>query len=374
MTIRKIRTESGTPFPKEQWTVAGENGAVMAHGSFATIESMYAGNYIRSLAVGGLGTEPQYRRRGCVRLMFEEAFARAGEEGWAVAFLHPFSFSYYRQFGFEKVSDHRIVEFPMSAIGYIERCADLTPFGSLTQAQDLLDIYEAFSRGRNIMFRRYGAGLFSQVSGGGKPGTYIWYDAQGKPASYITLSVENEFHINRMRSINLHVYEMAFTSPQSLRALFGFIRMYEGELETVKIHNCTMSPEIDMVLSRYTHTSYTDVPDVMARILDTGAMLRANRYPLESGRFVLKAVDPSGPGGGVFRVEYGGGEALVEKLPDASGFNIAAEIPSLTQMLYGYSNYHPENAAYLRGVELKTPARDFFRAFPKRENGLFEHF
>lgn len=374
MTLLKKTAESGTPFPKEQWTVAGEGGTAMAHGSFTTVESMYAGNYIRSLAVGGLGTQPQYRRRGCVKMMFDEAFAQAGNAGWAVAFLHPFSFSYYRKFGFEKVSDHRILEFPMSAIGSIDRCAGLVPFNDATPADDVLSIYETFSSGRNIMFRRYGTGLFSKVSGGGKPGTYIWYDAQGKPASYITLSVENEFYINRMRSINLHVHEMAFTSPQSLRALFGFMRMYEGELESIKIHNCAMSPEIDMVLSRYTHTSYCDVPDIMARVLDTGAMLRANRYPLEPGRFMLKAVDESGPAGGTFRVEYGGGEALIEKTGDSPDYDIAAEIPALTQLLYGYASYHAGNAAYLRGVELKTPARDFFRAFPKRENGLFEHF
>jgi len=374
MTLLKKEIENGTPFLKESWTVAGDNGEVMAHGSFTTVESRYCGSYIKSLAVGGLGTEPQYRRQGCIRMMFQEAFARAGEAGWAVAFLHPFSFSYYRKFGFEKISDHRILEFPMSAIGFIERCADLVPFSGDTPAQDLLSIYESFSGGRNIMFRRYDTGLFSQVNGGRKPGTYLWYDAQGKPAAYITLSVESEFYINRMRSVNLHVYEMAFTSPQSLRALFGFIRMYEGEIETVKIHNCAMSPEIDMTLSRYTHTSYTDVPDIMARVLDTGAMLRANRYPQESGCFVLKAVDETGPAGGTFRIEYGGGEALVEKIDDTAIYDIAAEIPALTQLLYGYAHYHAENAAYLRGVDLKTPARDFFRAFPKRENGLFEHF
>lgn len=374
MNLLKKTAGSGAPFEKEQWTVAGDDGTVMAHGSFTTVESMYAGSYIRSLAVGGLGTEPQYRRRGCVRMMFDEAFTRAGEAGWAVAFLHPFSFSYYRKFGFEKVSDHRILEFPMSAIGSIERCADLVPFGSGTPPDDVLSVYEAFSSGRNIMFRRYGTGLFSKVGEEGKRDTYIWYDAKGKPASYITLGVENEFFINRMRSINLHVYEMAFTSPQSLRVLFGFMRMYEGELESVKIHNCAMSPEIDMMLSRYTHTSYTDVPDIMARVLDTGAMLRANRYPLQPGHFVLKAIDPSGPAGGIFRVEYGEGEAVVEKTNSTGAYDIAAEIPALTQMLYGYAAYHSGNAAYLRGVDLQTPASDFFRAFPKRESGLFEHF
>jgi len=69
------------------------------------------------------------------------------------------------------------------------------------------------------------------------------------------------------------------------------MRMYEGELETVKIHDCAMSPEIDLVLREYILVKYTVMPDIMGRILNVEEFLKANAYPEERGHFIVKVED-----------------------------------------------------------------------------------
>ena len=359
----------------EFWGVYDDDGeTLMAGGGVNTLQSRYCGNFIKTLAIGGLGTSPEYRRNGCIRQIIEGAFALAPERGWVVSMLHPFAYSYYRMFGYEKISDHKILEFPMKTLDNFERCSSLKRMNSEERLRDALLVYDRFSENINIMFRRYDTSNYNISAKGSEPTTFIWYDKQGAPAATVTLGVENYYSVNRMISVNLNVYEMVFTSPESLLALFGFMRMYEGELETVKIHNCAMSPEIDLVLREYILVKYTVMPDIMGRILNVEEFLKANSYPEEHGHFIVKVEDTLDFTRGVYEVEYEHRAAEIKKIADTDKFDISAAMPAFTQMLYGYESFNAQRAGYLPGVEMKTDAKDFFKAFPKRENGLFEHF
>ena len=54
-------------------------------------------------------------------------------------------------------------------------------------------------------------------------------------------------------------------------------------------------------------TRYDIHPDIMARILNTEAMLRVNAYPTERGIFTLRVEDWLPDVAGTFRVEYENG-------------------------------------------------------------------
>lgn len=346
----------------------------MSSAGIRTCQSRYDGKFINTMTIGGVGTEPEYRREGCVRKIFDELFKLAPERGWVVGMLHPFSFSYYRMFGYEKICDHRVLEFPISKLDFVPRCNDLKILDNDRRIADANEIYNKFADKRNIMFRRYNSTHFSKESRKNGKSTYIRYDTDGHPVSYITLGVENFYNVNRMESINLNVYEMAFTSPDSLAALFGFMRMYEGENDTVKIHNCGMSPEIDVMLRHYVHTKYTLIPDIMARILDVKTILEANNYPKEAGHFTVKVEDTLDYTRGIYRVEYADGRADVKKVSNTENYDLCAEMPAFTQMIYGYDSYNADIIRYMHGVKVITDCNDFLRAFTKKPNGLFEHF
>ena len=47
-----------------------------------------------------------------------------------------------------------------------------------------------------------------------------------------------------MISDNLHVWEIAYLDKDTLMHLLSFLRMYEGELKTIRFHNIGMTPDV----------------------------------------------------------------------------------------------------------------------------------
>lgn len=349
-----------------------DNGNCMSHMGFRTIESRYCGKLLNTVTVSGISTLPQYRRSGAVRAMMNYMFDLTPERGWAVSLLHPFSFSYYRMFGYDKVADHKILEFPITKLEFTERCPDFVPVNSVKTAEDAVKVYNEFSETRNIMFPRYGTWRFPTEPNNGEQ-IYLRY-RDGKPVAYVKLSQEQFFDVNKMTSIALHIHEIAFTTPESLKDVFGFIRMFEGEDNTVKIHNAAMSPEIDAFLKHYTHTKYTLVPDLAGRILDVKTVLEANKYPSERGHFTVEVIDTLPFTNGVYSVEYQNGVAEAKLVSKDTVADVVAPMPAFTQLLYGYDEYDAFRASFLSGVKVNDPNSDFFKVFHKKCNGLFEHF
>ncbi len=336
-------------------------------------KSMFCGTPVDTVLFGGVETQPQYRRYGLVRKTFDACFALAEEKNWAVSFLHPFSFGYYRKFGYEKVADQLILEFPVSKIDFTERCTDFVPLKSEEQISDVLSVYAAFAKNRNGSFVRLDASQYCLEPNLKKMATYIRY-RDGKPVAYVSLSTEKELYINRMNGLYVHVHEMAFTDRDALLDIFGFLRLFEGETEKVQIHNAAMMPEVDMLLRHYHHTAYNPVPDFMARILHTEKMLLANIYPMEKGYFSLRVEDSLPSCRGCFSVEYENGKAEVKRLPETADCDAVCTVGALTQLLYGYYALTPGLLPYCNGVTVHRRAEDFCRAFPKRYCGIFEHF
>ena len=107
--------------------------------------------------------------------------------------------------------------------------------------------------------------------------------------------------------------------------------------------------------------------DLAARLLDTEALLRANEYPIERGEFTLYVKDTLPTVAGVFKVTYENKKGTVVRLPEDTAADITAEAPTLLRRIYGCDES-------LDGLTFHKDASDFLRAFPKRINGLFEHF
>ena len=367
---------------REDWGlqyIAWEDERKVSWGAASLAQVHLNGALLPAAKIGGIGTEPEYRRKGLVRQLFSGVWEYVEEKKIPVSLLHPFSFSYYRKFGYERVSDHRILEFPMQALDFVPRYADVVRCVAPQRAEDLAKVYNQFSQHRNIMFRRSPETAYM---GAGSPQAevYLVYSEAGEAEGYIVLNREQYYDVNRMVSVNLHVRELCFTSPEALLKLLGFLRMYEGQMDSIKVHNCAMSPELETALRHYTHTKITVIPDIMARIHDVEAVLKAVKYPNTPGRFTVRVREPQSTGhnpdktDGCWRVTYGNGTASVERLDENAPCDLDCDISAFTRLIFGFDSIGVETARYLPGTKVYTSCEDFFRAFPNRPGGLFEHF
>lgn len=373
MAIEKLKHEENGFAIRERWGIKNAEGETMSSVGLTSTLTRFGSEWVSSLLFGGVATDPEYRRYGYVRETIDFLFGEAKERGWKVSLLHPFSFAYYRKFGYERVADHLIAEFPLSKLEYIPRCADLVRLKNEKHIQDAMAVYEAFCPGRNLL-RARPSSIYPINPNIADGVTYLHYDAAGRADGYITFRFTKDLHVNHYENGWLYVKEIAYTSRGALIALLGFLRLFDGELDMVRLENIAMCPEVDFVLRHYTHTAYKILPDISARILDTEALLRANIYPDIPGEFTLRVLDERKLADGVWHVRYEGGKAEIDKLHDSACADITADVAPLAQLLYGAYNVDMKTISFLAEVDAPERTADFLRAFPKRPCGMFEHF
>ncbi len=313
----------------------------------------FSGKFIPTMTVADVSTLPEYRNQGLVRGIFYEAHARAREYGACVALLHPFSFDFYRQFGYEKISDTVSASFE---INKLSRSVPETNFIPIEEKyyDGIITLFRDFSKNRNLMLDRYDISSFLRK----RAEAHILLK-ENEPCGYIT------FEKDTKKSL-ITVSEIVFKGEAELMTLISHLGQYSEKFSTVTISDLEPIPELysfcDAIGARYESRG-----DLAARILDTEALLRMNDYPDEHGEFTLCVKDSLPTVAGVFRVVYGDKNCSVERINDENEADITANAPQLLRRIFGCDDSTD-------GIAIRNHKDDFLRAFPKRINGLFEHF
>ena len=361
--------KSRTPFERGQIldVTVTEGGRELCSGVFTLTEAQYGENRIKVMLAGGVGTPVEHRRGGHVREMFASMHALGKSEGAVLSVLHPFSFSFYRKFGYERVADHLTAEFPTRCLDFVPRQCRLVPYDE-TRLCDMISVYERFSRGRCLLLPRYDGRYYT---GGGRQ-AYICYEG-GEPAAYVVVSGSKTLDVNHYTDTVLTVHELAYTSPGSLEKIFSFLYMFEGEYDRIRMTDLSLCREADLMLRHYMHTEYRLVPDLAARVLDTEKLLDAHTYPRSDGTFTVRVEDGMESVAGLFRVTYGKDGHEVRRIPDGDA-DLTVDAGALTRILIGAPACDTRGLSYLPGVKVHKDCTDLIRAFPPRPCGIFEHF
>ena len=337
-------------------------------------QSRYGTGYLPALGIGGVATFPQYRRCGGIRAIFEKLFSLAPERGWAISYLYPFSYDYYRKFGYERVLRRKEMGLKCEMLSSIPRNSDAVLYTDPAQLPELLDVYERFSSSMNLIFRRpadsgnYGR-HYSTNPRKSMQYTYIWYDKSGKAQSYATCKVKDG---------TLRIQELCYTSPEALSGILGFLRMYEGQVHTYRFTDLPELNPLEFLACNYWDVDYETDSFAMGRVLQTETLLRSYNYPVENGTFTLAVSDSLPCSRGTFRVSFGGGSSAVQKISDnpIAEADLTMEMPALSRLLLGSETLTARTAPYLPGVIVRDEvgADAFFRAFQKRPGHIYTRF
>lgn len=352
------------------------------------------GGIFKAMALGALMTEPEYRRLGLARHCFRMLGRVMETENCAISYLHPFSFNYYRTMGYERIGDHRIIEIPIAGLEFLPRYYELERVLPEHGTKDLERVYNAFCNARNAGFLRHGTeavleakSLCAGYTVPGSPYTYCFKgvmhflsrDEQGDPDGYLTIRREMD-QVHHHLFGKIHVDEICYTSPAALKKLLGFIRMYDGEVDTVIFHNVGMAPEVELTLRDYKYMKLQLVPDLCARFHNVKAILEGMVYPQAKGKFTFRLTDcEKSPFSkenteGTFSVSYENGKAAVTELPRDASCDLELTMPAFAQLVHGFQSYGKQSALYTEGVVLHNDCDDFFRAFSNRPSGSYDLF
>ena len=344
--LQKRKNELNGPRYFDAWGVFDEDGNMGA----AMVNNHYLvefdGSAVPASGIGGVCSLPEFRSKGGVRAIFRRILQEEWENGCVFSYLFPFSFPYYRKFGYELLHTAERLEVPLEAL------ADFTCSYSVTMCQtagiteDMCRIYEQFLPGKNLSVYR---GDVHWRDSKGDPYQdrrykYIFYDAQKNPRAYLV------FHPEQGERRIVTVDDLAYLAPEDFRQMLGFLYRLRAQFGSVSMILPEDVPLVAMIPDSRA-VKHTRSTQGQLRVVNVQKALEAMRCPQESGSAVIGVADAFLPENtGNYLLTFADGKAVsVEKVPQLQP-DIRLSIQRLSQLVTGFLCL--SEAAYLSDVEI----------------------
>lgn len=323
----------------------------------------YCGNIINTLVLDGICSQPEHRRTGGVKTLFDEVGKTAVENDITVGFLSPFSISYYEKFGFANLNRSFSIKVPFNNLSHFERSNDVELYNG-EQFNELCELHNKCAKKENLVTLRNNKNQFCDTPLESADYTYIHRNSSGEADGYVRFTVK--------RPHELVAEELFFLTPDALTGIIGFLRNYDGIVKTLVVKKQYPGSPFACIADRIDNTSYEYTGGIAARIYNLKKLLENNLYPEEYGKFSILSLDNLEQNNAIFDVEYQSGKATVTKR-DSGDYDISLTPPAAARLLLAGEGHTKETAIFIDGVELKNNADDFFRAFPYRPTHFIEY-
>lgn len=330
----------------------------------------FDGHTVGMGGVGGVATLPESRKGGYVRHIFEKCLPDMREKGMVFSFLYPFSFAFYRKFGYELCYTPNRVSVPMSFFKHYPFPNHITMYQPGEDTSGFAAVYEAFTRDKNLsLVRGEGAWkhLLSKDPYVTRHYTYLHRDEDGQADSYLMFQAEDS---HGDEGNVLRVRELAWASPAGLHAMFGFLGGLSPQFDKLQwnaprgINVFSLFPE-----SYEIHASRP--ANGMNRIVNITKAMELIKAPSHAGRTVIGVFDKFLPSNtGVYAIEWESGAITVK--PTDRPADLEADIETMAQLVTGYLT--PDEARLKRGVAIHGNENGLRALFPHKDLYIMEHF
>jgi predicted acetyltransferase len=252
--------------PEEHWGAFDEQGKLLSALTLHPFECWIQGKPVRMGGIAGVATWPEARRNGCVAKLLARSLAEMREQGQVVSMLHPFSFPFYRKFGWEMTIERKIYIVDMALVpkrknlsGSMERGGDPETLNYIYQA--------AASRFNGTLVRTERWWRQAVLSGPGL--TAVWRDDKGEPLGYMVYEVRDRL---------LKVRDWAYANGEAQAALWGFIAQHDSMAERIEL-TVPMNDAMPFLLPD-PRFKQEIVPYFMSRITDVAGIVET--YPFDA--------------------------------------------------------------------------------------------
>ena len=353
------------------WAAFDKTGRMVSAISTLRHELFYEGDVISCGELHMVGSLPEVREAGAVRALIGQILRDYKERGDFFATLLPFSFAFYRKFGFEAASEMLVQK------AAIDQFAGFCQEYEARQILCQEDVDQARALWHHFIGNYNLADLRDRQAwtygDGGEFGSRDWQHMDKQPYSYI-------FHDQAAKARayfsfifipgprgpftgTMKVTDLAFDSPQALRSIFAFIYGMRAKIRQVQmslpadVDLSLMLPEPDL-MERELDSHYT------ARALNIEKILAAMSQPGERGSYSLHITDSFLPDNtGTYRVTFAQGKT--ESVQKGEGpADLALTVETFCQLAVGLIGL--EAALYREGTLLKSKRELLKKVFRKR--------
>jgi len=304
-------------------------GQLAAKATFLTLEVYLQGVAFAMGGVGGVATWPEYRRGGMVAHLLRQGLRQMRERRQLVSMLQPFSYGFYRRYGWELTHDRTTIELDVTQLPRWQ--ADGWTLEQTTELSRLAPIYDAHARRFDGMLRRSPEWWAKRFKRARNPHMTVCVDGQGRDRGYLVYEVKDSV---------FEAIEFVALDQGARRALWKHVANHDSMAQTYRL---IAEPGQALALELDNPRFKREVaPQFMGRIVDVEAFLA--RYPLAwpaQSELWLELQDEHAPWNtGCFRIGSGGVERVAPLQPqtdDVMQTSVSCDIQTLSAMIFGYA-------------------------------------
>lgn len=192
------------------------------------------GNPMKLAGVSTIGTQPEFRRRGLVRRIHTEAFARMREAGQPMAALWASQAAIYQRYGYAIASMQRRYTVDTADIGFFDRNEGSYDVRRVA-ADDAYDVakklYIEFINDRMCYLHRarvlWMQNALEPNDADGPIWTAVAYDSAGTPKGYVIYTLRAGKVDHRARGQELRIRDLVWLDQEAYRSIWSFIKSHD---------------------------------------------------------------------------------------------------------------------------------------------------
>jgi predicted acetyltransferase len=354
----RARIAGGEYISDNTYGAVDSNGRVLAGMEALPFLMWYDGQKVPMVGIGGVVSLPENRRQGHIKNIFMKIFKDAYDKGDVFSHLYPFSYSFYRRFGYEHCGAAIRYTLPLAPARKLKNDGTAHEFIRGDAAREaLINVYESYASRHNLSIFRsektwndvFDVSLFSLDR------LYYWRNAEQQVAAWVKYKRENE---------TIMISDIAWSDHAGMLGILQFIGMYEGAAKKLSFRSspeCAAGLYWDELYDIETEPFWQG----MNRVINAQRALEMMQKPEEPGAFAVKITDEFAPwNSGVYTVQYGGGDSVVTKSISGADPDMETAETAFTQMILGV--YDLQQLVRCGAVRVNSRENMLYKVFVKK--------
>ncbi|CAJ2233691.1 enhanced intracellular survival protein Eis [Companilactobacillus paralimentarius] len=305
------------------------NNDLIASITNTSFQSNFFGKKFNVGGIGNVMSAPENTKNNSIDLLMEQSFKDMYDNKVTLSYLAPFSYDYYRRFGYEQVFEKTNIEIPFSKTINVKESSNIRiKRCDFSEAENLIgDIYE-----RNNTF------------GGVKRDSWywnnrpIWFNREHLAVAYDKAEEVKGYIIYYFQNKNMIIDDFVWEDPQVFLSIFHFINKHRSMFEFLIIKSTDSNLKPICFTSNPSDANTTISPYMMARIVNLSAFM--NNYPFQKHNLDEIIIDVSDSlvwNNNSWKLKINNGQiSFVET--NNSRTDIFINIQTLTKAMFGFQS------------------------------------
>lgn len=346
---------------------AFENNKLVSALSIIPFDFYIRGRILGLSGIGGVATLPEYRGKNYVHTLLKESIRISREKELIFSSLYPFSFEFYRIFGWELAGFQKRYKRKTYNLGKFKEIENVKRI-PLEDWKLIKPVYEKYAKNFTGPIRRTEE-RWESIIFRNRTLTYLYvYEEEGEIRGYLLYSVEKDSNMNKIL-----VREMITLNISAYKGFLGLFSKQSMNIEEVEwttpledlLPYIVPNPRGECVIE----------PTFMLRIIDVKKALSFLKYDEKIKEKVTIYLEDEYAdwNNGVWEIEIENGEGNIKKT-DTQDYDIALNINTFTQIVAG--NLSPKKAYTLGLIETKDykTVEKIEMIFPKYPTFCWDYF